>query len=115
MSVCSSKCPYIFRQIQVGGGSKYRINGKNAEAGKVQQLFRSVQLNVNNPTFLIMQGRVTKVGQRAQQIVSLIYLIAFCLECAFINTLLALGFEYETARDFGNGGRGGGHQNVRKQ
>jgi structural maintenance of chromosome 2 len=48
-------------QIQVGGGSKYKINGKNADQSKVQQLFRSVQLNVNNPTFLIMQGRVTKV------------------------------------------------------
>jgi hypothetical protein len=48
-------------QIQVGGGSKYKINGKNADQSKVHQLFRSVQLNVNNPTFLIMQGRVTKV------------------------------------------------------
>jgi hypothetical protein len=28
---------------------------------RVQDLFQSVQLNVNNPTFLIMQGRITKV------------------------------------------------------
>jgi structural maintenance of chromosome 2 len=27
----------------------------------VADLFQSVQLNVNNPHFLIMQGRVTKV------------------------------------------------------
>lgn len=27
---------------------------------RVQQLFHSVQLNVNNPHFLIMQGRITK-------------------------------------------------------
>jgi structural maintenance of chromosome 2 len=27
----------------------------------VQNLFHSVQLNVNNPHFLIMQGRITKV------------------------------------------------------
>jgi hypothetical protein len=27
----------------------------------VSDLFRSVQLNVNNPHFLIMQGRITKV------------------------------------------------------
>lgn len=29
---------------------------------RVADLFQSVQLNVNNPHFLIMQGRVTKVG-----------------------------------------------------
>ncbi len=28
---------------------------------RVADLFQSVQLNVNNPHFLIMQGRVTKV------------------------------------------------------
>jgi hypothetical protein len=28
---------------------------------RVQDLFHSVQLNVNNPHFLIMQGRITKV------------------------------------------------------
>ena len=27
----------------------------------MQNLFHSVQLNVNNPHFLIMQGRITKV------------------------------------------------------
>lgn len=33
----------------------------NAIRRRVQDLFQSVQLNVNNPTFLIMQGRITKV------------------------------------------------------
>jgi structural maintenance of chromosome 2 len=28
---------------------------------RVGDLFQSVQLNVNNPHFLIMQGRITKV------------------------------------------------------
>lgn len=28
---------------------------------RVQDMFHSVQLNVNNPHFLIMQGRITKV------------------------------------------------------
>ena len=41
--------------------SKYVINGRNSPAGQVQNLFHSVQLNVNNPHFLIMQGRITKV------------------------------------------------------
>jgi len=37
------------------------INGVNAQNSRVSDLFRSVGLNVNNPHFLIMQGRVTKV------------------------------------------------------
>ena len=45
----------------IGGRNKYLINGSNATPSRVQDLFRSVQLNVNNPHFLIMQGRVTKV------------------------------------------------------
>jgi len=31
---------------------------------RVADLFQSVQLNVNNPHFLIMQGRVTKVREK---------------------------------------------------
>lgn len=45
----------------IGGRNKYLINGSNANNTRVQDLFRSVQLNVNNPHFLIMQGRITKV------------------------------------------------------
>lgn len=51
----------VTRQVLLGGKSKYLINGRNAPAGAVQNLFHSVQLNVNNPHFLIMQGRITKV------------------------------------------------------
>lgn len=45
----------------VGGRNKYLINGHLAQPSRVQTLFHSVQLNVNNPHFLIMQGRITKV------------------------------------------------------
>lgn len=57
------QCPEITvtRQVLLGGKSKYLINGRNSPAGQVQNLFHSVQLNVNNPHFLIMQGRITKV------------------------------------------------------
>lgn len=48
-------------QIVVGGRNKYLINGHVAQPSRVQNLFHSVQLNVNNPHFLIMQGRITKV------------------------------------------------------
>ncbi|XP_050253077.1 structural maintenance of chromosomes protein 2-1-like [Quercus robur] len=51
----------VTRQIVVGGRNKYLINGKLAQPSQVQNLFHSVQLNVNNPHFLIMQGRITKV------------------------------------------------------
>ena len=51
----------ITRQIVIGGKNKYLINGVNAQNSRVADLFRTVGLNVNNPHFLIMQGRVTKV------------------------------------------------------
>jgi len=51
----------VTRQVVIGGRNKYLINGHNAQAAQVQNLFHSVQLNVNNPHFLIMQGRITKV------------------------------------------------------
>ncbi|KAL7796591.1 RecF/RecN/SMC protein [Trichoderma ceciliae] len=51
----------VTRQIVLGGTSKYLINGHRAQQQTVQNLFQSVQLNINNPNFLIMQGRITKV------------------------------------------------------
>lgn len=45
----------------MGGKNKYLINGINVQNKRVSDLFCSVQLNVNNPHFLIMQGRITKV------------------------------------------------------
>ena len=41
--------------------TKYFINGRKETLEKVKNMFCSVRLNVNNPHFLIMQGRVTKV------------------------------------------------------
>lgn len=51
----------VARQIVIGGRNKYQINGSTTQPGRVQNLFHSVGLNVNNPHFLIMQGRITKV------------------------------------------------------
>ncbi|PRT53527.1 Structural maintenance of chromosomes protein 2 [Wickerhamiella sorbophila] len=51
----------VTRQVAVGNTSKYLINGHRATQADVQKLFQSVQLNVNNPNFLILQGQVTKV------------------------------------------------------
>uniref|UniRef100_A0A8K9UMT1 SMC hinge domain-containing protein n=1 Tax=Oncorhynchus mykiss TaxID=8022 RepID=A0A8K9UMT1_ONCMY len=44
----------VTRQVVIGGRNKYLINGVNANNTRVQDLFCSVGLNVNNPHFLIM-------------------------------------------------------------
>lgn len=57
----------------LGGTSKYLINGHRAQQQTVQNLFQSVQLNINNPNFLIMQGRITKVlNMKAVEILAMI-------------------------------------------
>ncbi|XP_007951938.2 structural maintenance of chromosomes protein 2 [Orycteropus afer afer] len=63
----------ITRQVVIGGRNKYLINGVNANNTRVQDLFCSVGLNVNNPHFLIMQGRITKVlNMKPPEILSMI-------------------------------------------
>ncbi|KAI9206146.1 RecF/RecN/SMC [Polychytrium aggregatum] len=51
----------VTRQILIGGKNKYIINGHSVQVQQVSRMFQSVQLNVNNPHFLIMQGKITKV------------------------------------------------------
>ena len=51
----------ITRQIIIGGRNRYLLNSHIVQANQIQNLFHSVSLNVNNPHFLIMQGRITKV------------------------------------------------------
>ncbi|XP_037960986.1 structural maintenance of chromosomes protein 2-like [Teleopsis dalmanni] len=63
----------VTRQIVVGGKNKYLINGKIVQNKKIADFFCSVQLNVNNPNFLIMQGRITKViNMKPKEILSMI-------------------------------------------
>ena len=51
----------VTRQVFVGGKTKYLINGVAAQSARVQNLFQSIHLNINNPHFIIMQGRIAKV------------------------------------------------------
>lgn len=53
----------ISRQVVLGGRNKYLIQGHSAQVNQVQNLFHSVQLNVNNPHFLIMQVGVNHLGK----------------------------------------------------
>lgn len=63
----------ITRQIVIGGRNRYLINGINAQPNRVQNLFHSIGLNVNNPHFLIMQGRITKViNMKPPEVLSMI-------------------------------------------
>lgn len=63
----------VTRQIVMGGTSKYLINGHRAQQATVQNLFQSVGLNINNPNFIIMQGKVTKVlNMKAAEILAMI-------------------------------------------
>lgn len=53
--------------------TKYLINGRKATQKEVASLLQSVQLNINNPNFLIMQGQITKMlNMKPTQILSLI-------------------------------------------
>ncbi|KAK3092224.1 Structural maintenance of chromosomes protein 2, partial [Teratosphaeriaceae sp. CCFEE 6253] len=64
----------VTRQIVLqGGASKYLINGHRAQQQTVQNMFQSVHLNINNPNFLIMQGRITKVlNMKAAEILGMV-------------------------------------------
>jgi len=43
------------------GKSKYVLNGRTETSDKIKSIFMSIQLNVNNPHFLVMQGRIALV------------------------------------------------------
>ena len=63
----------ITRQVVIGGRNKYLIDGVQATPGRIHDLFTSVQLNIQNPHFLIMQGRITKVlNMKPPEILSLL-------------------------------------------
>ena len=51
----------IRREVHLNSRTKYYVCGQSASNGQVSDLFHSVQLNISNPHFLIMQGRITKV------------------------------------------------------
>lgn len=60
-------------QIALPNISKYLLNGHKSQQHTIQTLFQGVQLNINNPNFLIMQGRITKVlNMRPQEILGMV-------------------------------------------
>jgi structural maintenance of chromosome 2 len=57
-------------QVVVGGRNKYMINGTIAQQSRVQNLFHSVQLNVNNPHFLVRKPSSTRCHLRCPDLCS---------------------------------------------
>jgi structural maintenance of chromosome 2 len=53
----------VTRQITKDKVTKFFINGVSSNLTKVRNLFRSVQLNIENPHFLVKQGQITKIIQ----------------------------------------------------
>ncbi|KAJ3320290.1 Structural maintenance of chromosomes protein 2, partial [Boothiomyces sp. JEL0866] len=63
----------VTRQYIIGGKNKYLINGKTQTQQSVTEMFQSVQLNIQNPNFLIMQGKITQVlNMKPAQILGMI-------------------------------------------
>jgi len=70
---CSLTCARHVNQIALPNVSKYLLNGHKALQANIQTLFQGVQLNINNPNFVIMQGRITKVlNMRPQEILGMV-------------------------------------------
>ena len=63
----------VERTIVIGGRNRYKINGYTKTDAEVRSFFQGCQLNVNNPNFLIMQGRITKViNMKPQETLSML-------------------------------------------
>jgi len=49
------------------------LNGHNESNQKIRSMFKSVGLNIDNPHFLVAQGRIAKVtNPRAAEIISML-------------------------------------------
>ncbi|KAJ6577315.1 condensin complex subunit SMC2 [Mycena capillaripes] len=69
----SSKQITVTRQLSLPNVTKYLLNGHKVPQQTIQSLFQSVQLNINNPNFVIMQGKITKVlNMRPQEILGMV-------------------------------------------
>ncbi|KAJ6544185.1 condensin complex subunit SMC2 [Mycena capillaripes] len=69
----SSKQITVTRQLSLPNVTKYLLNGHKVPQQTIQTLFQSVQLNINNPNFVIMQGKITKVlNMRPQEILGMV-------------------------------------------
>lgn len=74
-------------KIIINGRNTYQINGSAATNTRVSDMFHSVKMNVNNPHFLIMQGRITQVlNMKPMEVFFFLrkYFIIFKLTCILV-------------------------------
>jgi structural maintenance of chromosome 2 len=88
-------------QIALPNISKYLLNGHKAQQNIIQTIFQSVQLNINNPNFLIMQGRITKVR-----------LTFYFISSHIRSSITLIGPQHASKRDSRHGRRGRRHAHV---
>jgi len=63
----------ISREVGMGSKNIYKINGLTVSAKEIMDFFNSLQINVNNPHFIVMQGRITEVlNMKPTEILSMI-------------------------------------------
>ncbi|KAL0224098.1 hypothetical protein P9112_003488 [Eukaryota sp. TZLM1-RC] len=63
----------VTREVNSNGRNRHFINGSSKTYKDICNLFEEVSLNVNNPHFLIMQGRITKVmNMKPEQVLEMI-------------------------------------------
>lgn len=63
----------VRREVKIDSSTRYTMNGTKATQERVKQFFCMVGLNVNNATFVIMQGHITKVAShRPKEILKMI-------------------------------------------
>ena len=58
---CDDYDEIIISRTIYQGKSKYYLNGYTVTQENIKSLFQSVQLNINNPHFLILQGKIRQV------------------------------------------------------
>ncbi|KIY73698.1 condensin complex subunit SMC2 [Cylindrobasidium torrendii FP15055 ss-10] len=63
----------VTRTFTLPNQTKYLLNGRKADQKVIHDMFQSVGLNINNPNFVILQGKITKVlNMKPVEILSMI-------------------------------------------
>lgn len=63
----------VTRQIIIGGRDRYLLNSRIAQVKEIRDFFHCCQLNINNPHFMIQQGKITKViNMKPKEVLGLI-------------------------------------------
>ncbi|KAL8437514.1 hypothetical protein ACSSS7_000858 [Eimeria intestinalis] len=62
----------ITRQIIIGGRDRYLLNSRIAQVKEIRDFFQCCQLNINNPHFMIQQGKLLPQTENQRKITKVI-------------------------------------------